>query len=271
MLKNNYKEVENRLDKAFLSFIGRGQDEDFSYETRNRVYQETKQTNIPVIGLQADGIINDKYYGQNGIPKILILMYESYRIDDGNLNYIWNEAAWLRDMQKPKRMFGVIHKWVEKLFGELGFLISEKKDNLLNYCAWMNISKLGRKTPKMDWRILKRLVESKTGKCEDSKVYPQCAEKLTEQFLAYNPDIVICGNTEWLLYSFLNNARQKGLISERDEINRNLHFFTYKVQNKEIAVFDAYHPSAWSRKTKEKDFVEVINNNRIKIEKILNK
>jgi len=272
VLNNNYqKEIEKGLDEAFLAFIDYGKEEDFSYEARNAVYQETKNANIPIIGLQADGIVNSEYYGQKKIPKILVLMYESYRIDDGNLEYIWNEAAWLQKMKTPKKTFGVVHRWIKNIFEQLNVSIKEKQDNLLNYCAWMNISKLGRKSPKMDWKILKRLVQSKDTNSDKSRAYPFCAEKLTEQFLRYDPDIVICGNTEWLLYSFLNNAGKKELIFERDEINKNLHYFTYKVNGKEMAVFNAYHPSAWTRKTKDKDFVEVINNNREKIERILRK
>ncbi len=269
MLKNNYSELEKNLDKGFLNFINYGKDKEFSFESRNKIYQETKNTAIPIIGLQADGIINEQYYGKNGMPKILVLMYESYRINDGNLDYIWNEATWLREMETPKKMFGVIQKWIRTIFEQLNISIKQKKDNLLNYCAWMNISKIGRKTSKMDWKILQRLVQSQHTDIDNSHSYPFCAEKLTEQFLTYSPDIVICGNTEWLLYSFLNNAGKKELISERDEINKNLHYFTYKVNGKEIAVFNAYHPSSWTRKTKEQDFIEVINNNRTKIERIL--
>lgn len=269
MLQNNYEAVKEDLDKAFLSFIDYGKDDDFSFEARQEAYQETKTANIPIIGLQADGIVNKDYYGKNNIPKILVLMYESYRINDGNLDYIWNEAAWLQEMEKPKKMFGVVHKWIKTVFEQLKVSIKEKQDNLLNYCAWMNISKLGRKTPKMDWKILQRLVQSKDTGTDNCREYPFCAEKLTEQLFAYNPDIIICGNTEWLLYSFLNNAGQKELIFERDETNKNLHYFTYIVNGKEIAVFNAYHPSSWARKTREKDFVEVINNNYTKIERIL--
>lgn len=270
MLKNNYLEIEKTLDKGFLSFIDYGKDEDFSYETRNAVYQESKNTDVPIIGLQADGIVNCEYYTAENTPKILVLMYESYRIHDNNLDYIWNEAEWLRfEKNGPKKMFKVIHNWIKTIFNELGVSVREKEDNLLNYCAWMNISKLGRKTSKMDWKILKKLVQSKEAVTDNSHTYPFSAEKLTEQFLAYNPDIVICGNTEWLLYSFLNNAGKKELITERDSVNKNLHYFTYKINGKDIAVFNAYHPASWAQKTKEKDFVEVINNNRAKIERIL--
>jgi hypothetical protein len=45
-------------------------------------------------------------------------------------------------------------------------------------------------------------------------LYPATAEKLTEQLLSYNPDIIICGNTEWLLYTFLTNAGIKDLFPE---------------------------------------------------------
>ncbi len=271
MLKNNYETLKEDLDKAFLSFIDYGKDEDFSFKTRQEVYQETKTANIPIIGLQADGIINKDCYGKNNIPKILVLMYESYRINDGNLDYIWNEAAWLQEMEKPKKMLGVVHKWIKTVFEQLNISIKEKQDNLLNYCAWMNISKLGRKTPKMDWRILQQLVQSENTVTDDSHAYPCCAEKLTKQFSSYDPDIVICGNTEWLLYSFLNNAGQKELISERDQTNKNLHYFTYKVNEKEIVVFNAYHPAAWARKTREEDFVQVIHNNYSKIKRILHR
>ena len=269
MLKNNY-DTEKNLDEGFLTFIDYSKDEDFSYEARDAVYQETKETKIPIIGLQADGIVNRDCYGKNGVPRILVLMYESYRINDGNLDYIWNEAAWLRfEGERPKKMFGVVHKWIKTLFEKLNIPIEEKPDNLLNYCAWMNISKLGRKTSKMDWRILHKLVQSKNVLEDNSHDYPCCAEKLTEQFLSYDPDIVICGNTEWLLYSFLNNAGHKELISERDQTNKNLHYFTYKVNGKDISLFNAYHPAAWARKTREEDFAEVLHNNYAKIERIL--
>lgn len=277
MLKNNYSEFEqscDKLDEGFLRFIDYGNDKDFSYETRNAVYQETKNTNIPIIGLQADGIVNGDFYGKNNIPKILVLMYESYRINDGRLDYIWNEASWLRfENERPKKMFGVVHKWIQSIFDELGVTIKEKQDNLLHYCAWMNISKLGRKTAKKDGKILQQLVQSKDVVTDNSYIYPCCGERLAEQFLYYDPDIVICGNTKTYMEEFLNVRGVKYKIidkwqgEEKTNKGRNrLDAYKYDINGKEMLLFDAYHPSAGrGNDTKSENFRNIIRKNNLTI------
>ncbi len=274
MLKNNFKELEKSLDEAFVRFIGQGKDKQFGYSARNAVYELTKEEDVPIIGLQADGIVNKNLYGKNGVPKILCLMYESYRDDCGFVDYIWNLAEWLGKKEELKGMFATVQKWLNGIFEGLNISVKECQNNLLNYCAWMNISKLGRLTADKDDKVLKQAVKSEK-EAVAPYLYPSSAEKLTEQFLSYNPDIVICGNTEWMLNAFLTNAGKTGLYpSENGRIdveNKRLHLVHYQINGKDVPVFYPYHPSVrdgYLRATKE-DFLEIISRNEAWLKGIL--
>lgn len=272
MLINNYENYEKEAKKggneAFLRFIGYGEDKQFGYAARNDAYGQTKETSVPIIGLQADGIVNKDFYGQHGVPKILCLMYESYRRGSEFVDYVWNLAKWLGEKKEEDMtgMFATVQGWLESIFKELEIPVTEYKYNLLNYCAWMNISKLGRTTADKSNKVLREAVKSEKN-AVNPYLYPATAEKLTEQLLSYNPDIIICGNTEWLLYTFLTNAGIKDLFPEEngrvDIKNKRLHLIHYRLKGKDVAVFCPYHPSVRNRRLKatKEDFLEIIANN----------
>ncbi|MBO5277513.1 MAG: hypothetical protein J6B05_02525 [Clostridia bacterium] len=276
MLKNNYEEVKEGIDEAFLQFIGYGEDKQFGYAARNAVYQQTKDEKIPIIGLQADGIVNSKLYLENDAPKILCLMYESYRRGSDFVDYIWNLAEWLGEKKEEDMtgMFKTVQSWLEAIFEKLNIPITEYKYNLLNYCAWMNISKLGRTTANKSSKVLKEAVKSEKNAVAPY-LYPAIAEKLTEQLLSYDPDIIICGNTERLLYTFLTNAGMKDLFPDGngrvDIKNKRLHLIHYRLKGKDVAVFYPYHPSVRNRQLKatKEDFLEIIANNETWLRTIL--
>lgn len=268
MLKNNYFEIEKDLDEGFLRFIDYGKAENFSFEKRNKVYQDTKNEKIQYIGLQADGKVNPTYY-DNAKKKVLILLYESYRnISDKNLDYIWSLAGRLK-----KGLIGPydkVNKWIEEINQglELGF---DKGIDAIQYCAVMNISKIARTETSVDYRVLNACVHPKNSKRKFNGV-PCCGERLAEQFLFYDPDIIVCGNTRGYMEKFLKN---KGV--EFEEIEKweglrktakgknTLNAYLYTINGKERLLFDAYHPSSWAAITTSQDLKNIITKNNLQI------
>lgn len=79
MLKNNYFEIEKDLDEGFLRFIDYGKAENFSFEKRNKVYQDTKNEKIQYIGLQADGKVNPIYYRLATVAEHFKIKFKGHR------------------------------------------------------------------------------------------------------------------------------------------------------------------------------------------------
>ena len=269
MLKNNYFEIEKDLDEGFKAFIDYGKADNFTFEKRNNVYQLTKNEQIQYIGLQADGKVNPTYY-DNAKKKVLILLYESYRnISDKNLDYIWNLAGRLK-----KGLIGPydkVNKWIEEINQELelGF---DKGIDAIQYCAVMNISKIARTETNVDSRVLNACVRPKNSKRKFNGV-PCCGERLAEQFLFYDPDIIVCGNTRRYMEKFLETGGIEYKIidmwkgeEQTKKGHPRLNAYKYEINGKEVLLFHAYHPSAGrGNDTQSENFKNIMTKNNLQI------
>lgn len=269
MLKNNYETIKNNLDEAFLDFIDYGESGPFSYEERKKILQITKNAAVRYIGLQADGIVDKNYYLQ-AKKKILILLYESYRDMEKypNYDYIWDLTDGLRKGYAYDT-YEKVKTWVNAVNEGLK-LDLDKSVDVIKYCAVMNVSKLARNVTKTNHTLLRACVRPQKSKRQIPYV-PCCGERLARQFLSYDPDIVICGNTRWYMERFLSSigvSCQQTKVWEGEEKNKkgksNINAYKYLINGKEVLLFDAYHPAAWAFKTTDESFKKIIRNNELK-------
>lgn len=269
MLKNNYFEIEKDLDEGFLRFIDYGKAENFSFEKRNKVYQDTKNEEIQYIGLQADGKVNPTYY-DNAKKKVLILLYESYRnISDKNLDYIWNLAGRLK-----KGLIGPydkVNKWIEEINQGLDLGFNESVE-AIQYCAVMNISKIARSESETDYKNLEICACSENNTIKNQFI-PCCGERLAEQFLFYDADIIVCGNTKTYMDKFLETGGIEYKIidmwkgeEQTKKGHPKLNAYKYEINGKEVLLFHAYHPSAGrGNDTQSENFKNIIRKNNLQI------
>ncbi|MBQ4269682.1 MAG: hypothetical protein IJB97_08550 [Clostridia bacterium] len=213
--------------------------------------------------LQMDGIVNpDIWQGEK--LKILSFLKDSYRINTNDyistfvldLCNLCNEELFKYNKTAIATWWNLL-KWVNAIRVSLG----ENKVDTLQTIAHMNISKLA-----CDG---KESVYTRQGVLETAM--QKDGELLYKQYKEINPNIVICGNTEYYFFKMLEeHSEQKPIIEEvfKGKIEGKKPLYCYLVNNSTI-VFSAYHPCILN--TKPEHFEIVIEKNKEKIHEILYK
>jgi len=125
----------------------------------------------------ADGVINKDLFGKNGNKKILFFLKEAYTkqpqfkltdfLNKGKIPKMWRTAAsWAYMMNHPE---------------EARQLDRNKLDEMIRYCAVVNIKKINGKSKSEDKDLKKYFEVNK--------------DNLKEQILEIDPDIIITGRT----------------------------------------------------------------------------
>lgn len=184
-----------------------------------------------------DGIVKpDEWIKQR--VKILFILKEAYDSSEKQkegLN-VWDEIEWISrqtgKINSKNKTFRRIYQWVkaileQKIYSE----VSEPNwnDGTLDKIAVINIKKTNGKS-RSDFNDLREHAE-------------RHGKELLIQIELINPDVIVCGNTCWLLDIVLENVSGEMIRKTKNDLWKYKTKSLFKNNKKEVTVIDFWHPS----------------------------